>query len=436
MDLKCIKFAIIAMGMAAILSAPIHSTAQHNSAPTTSTSSALPEISVGPIDMTEEKTESAQPDAVATPHTKIDDRLATYSKINVLPIIPITRHYYSFDETEGKRAQDTLSGQDAYLMGENIRRATGFLDSGILLNGRNDFVNLGCLDIAGNDFTLAAWIKPRAVVEENYRIIIAKERAFTNRNRFRFYLGDRNLLGFAMSDEKNRDRLLVESPKEMIETNRWTHVAVTRYGPHFTLLVNGEIVAEKTVHGTLLHQNQVDMRIGASYPRTGSHKAFRPFEGLIDEVLIQQGAIFSMDLQKRVQQDKKYGWRKFAEWSPIQVEMYWKPWTAQAGEYVNEAGKYEMFFHQLQGHGSLEIRGLKAWSGAQDEIPIESKDDRFYHYTFQIEEAPDTFLITSQMRMQERHDSMGEVLIRRLGEDGDVPGTNKKADADSKQAQE
>ena len=145
----------------------------------------------------------------------------------------------------------------------------------LLNNGENSWVNIGDMDIAGNQITLEALIYIENFSSVN---IVSKHMGFEDVNYlFRFKT-------FELTTYKNGNRgetqfFKLEVPFNF-NLNQWYHVAATYNGALMKYYVNGCKVAEMEANGNLV-QNNFDTAIGNRSERTNEQ-----FFGWMDEVRI------------------------------------------------------------------------------------------------------------------------------------------------------
>lgn len=153
------------------------------------------------------------------------------------------------------------------------------------------YVGAGALPIP-QSFTVEAWVKPSASGQGTYRIILAEDRYGQGANQFRLQVEPSNRVSFLMTDAGAQDGGLWTSIEDYqlrsttsLPADAWTHVAVTKSGTAFTLLING--VAESTYQATqdLVHGGGLPFRIGGRVAADGTSPD-STFDGLIDEVRV------------------------------------------------------------------------------------------------------------------------------------------------------
>jgi hypothetical protein len=148
------------------------------------------------------------------------------------------------------------------------------------------YVNVGALAIPAN-FTIEAWVRPTAFAADQY--IVAKDRSGQGQGQCRLSVDATGKVYFVMSDAGGSDHDLYNGSYELISPaslplGTWSHVAVTKSGASFALVVNGVEVDTATADAAFVYGGPaVSFRIGARVATNGTD-ASGSFEGAIDEV--------------------------------------------------------------------------------------------------------------------------------------------------------
>jgi hypothetical protein len=149
----------------------------------------------------------------------------------------------------------------------------------------SNYVSAGAVPIP-TDFTIEAWIYPTATTGETY--IVAEDEDGESAQQFRFGLVMGGQLFFLMSDGAGSTHGLYGSSYSLLSsgpvpTNAWTHVAVTKDGADFALLIGGTEAAYFMATAAFSSDANVGLRV-AGRVATDGHSLEGGFQGTIDEV--------------------------------------------------------------------------------------------------------------------------------------------------------
>ncbi|MFH1725245.1 MAG: LamG-like jellyroll fold domain-containing protein [Elusimicrobiota bacterium] len=182
--------------------------------------------------------------------------------------------YWRFDEGAGTAAADAIGGNDGTIHG--AAWTAGMAGS--------------ALDLSGNEFTLEAWIKPRAV-NGDYRSIIAKM-GWDDTSRWSYHLAvtDRGGLHVNFANEHGWSFAL-SSREASIQAGVWQHVAATYDGGILRLYIDGVEAASREAGGGP-RQNDYPVSIGRWYAGDPNQ-----FAGAIDDAAVYGAALSAEELR-------------------------------------------------------------------------------------------------------------------------------------------
>lgn len=176
-------------------------------------------------------------------------------------------------------------GADAVIPDASLDAPVPHAGFAVSLSG-NAYVAAGTVTIP-TDFTLEAWVFPKSAQGETY--IAAKDQRNQGNGQFRLGLLPGGKLFFLMTDSGGDDHGLYDGEYKLtspaaVPLSRWSHVAVTKAGATFTLLIDGAAVATRAADASFTHgAASRAFRIGARIAPNGSG-ADGSFDGDVDQV--------------------------------------------------------------------------------------------------------------------------------------------------------
>lgn len=204
---------------------------------------------------------------------------------------------YLFDDPSATQAVDTSgNGLHGDFMGSNIHIGPGLHGNGIVLNGTDDFINVGdhdVLDFRGS-YTLMAWVNYRRT-DEFRAELMEKGGAYWLNVRLNERDGSDDTQqaragGFfdPCSGKQSTYHFRVDSPAPVAE-GTWTHLASTYNGSRLKIYVNGELVNSLSVKRPVC-VNDNPLAVGAKYvPANNSNMNF--VAGMLDDVRVYDNAL-------------------------------------------------------------------------------------------------------------------------------------------------
>jgi len=239
--------------------------------------------------------------------------------------------WWSFDEGEGRRVKDTISGAADEIRG-NYWYAEGVKGSCLKLDGYTTHMVRSAEKAPrlGDSFTVEAWVAPQTY-PWNWTGIVDQER--DHREGFFFGISADGNVGLGVVTVSDGQWVMCIS-RERIEPLKWSHIAATYDGGgEMAVYINGQKSGEFSSDeygwgwmGHLKRTGDVDLWLGRShrkmYPKGTEREPSRRelskmvFDGLIDEVKIHRGAMDEeqiLEAYKAVQPEVKQPlkWRRF-----------------------------------------------------------------------------------------------------------------------------
>ena len=203
---------------------------------------------------------------------------------------------YSFDEGIGSTANDASgNGNDGSLVG--AAWAPGFFGNALMFDGVSDHVDIGTLDVPGNELTISFWMKAASFDNAGAKFIskaqgpLLQDQFWTVGTIFSF---GQMKLAFRLRTSDGTTSTFTQVTGG-IETGVWTYVTATYDGSFMTLYKNGNGLGGLTKSGVIATDSLVPVWIGNSPAGLGSLEAF---DGIIDEVRIYNRALNQSEIQQ------------------------------------------------------------------------------------------------------------------------------------------
>lgn len=211
--------------------------------------------------------------------------------------LPQPLAHYTFDD--GSARDVSGHGHDGIVNG--ARPFNGIYGQSLSFDGRNDFVNLGGLDVDSEQVTLMAWMlaytfrvhdariisKSTGTGGDDHILMLSTFRQHGYRLRFRLKTDD----GFATKT--------YIAPLGQLDAGEWVHVAATYDGRQMKLYKNGQEVGSTSKTGRVAVDPDISMWIGRN------PDGQRPFHGLLDDVRIYDRALTAEQIRAAMEETSK-----------------------------------------------------------------------------------------------------------------------------------
>jgi len=256
--------------------------------------------------------------------------------------------HWKFDEGSGTIAADSSGkGRDGTISGAEWT-SPGWDGTGYCLDfdGQgSDRVSLGTFDVAGDAISIACWFKADNLdTPGNDPRMISKAIGGNNEEHWFMVSSSRQsgikVLRFRLKTDGTTDEIKADTTTGTIELDVWIHVAVTWDGSTMRIYKNGVEVGSLAKGGTLSTDSTVKVAIGNQPAGTGGD---RPFDGLIDEVLICDRAMSAAQVQDLVKGITP-SWAKARDPIPADGAIYEDTWASLSWTSGDDAASHDVYF--------------------------------------------------------------------------------------------
>ncbi len=255
--------------------------------------------------------------------------------------------HWQFDEGSGTIAADSSGkGRDGIVSGADWT-SPGWDGTGYCLDfdGQGgDRVSLGTFNVTGKAISIACWFKADNLdTPDNDPRMISKAIGGSNEEHLFMVSSSRQsgvkVLRFRLKTDGTTGEIKADTTTGTIEIDVWIHVAVTWDGEMMRIYKNGVEVGSLAKSGTLSTDSTAGVAIG-NQPTTGDD---RPFEGLIDEVLICDRAM-SVGQVKDLVNGIIPSWKKAREPVPADGAIYEDTWVNLTWSPGDTAASHDVYF--------------------------------------------------------------------------------------------
>jgi hypothetical protein len=199
--------------------------------------------------------------------------------------------HWPFDEGAGTTAADVSGNGHTGTLTNGATWATGVLSNAVSLDGVNDYVDVGAIDIAGNAMTLAGWFNSNHLAITTYHDgrIISKATGTAEADHYwmlsTIRSGSKSRLRFRLKTGGVTDTLIASSGN--LTENQWFHAAAVYDGVTMKLYLDGTLVGTRSKAGSIAVGGNVSVWIGGN----PTDPSVRPWQGAIDDVRIYDRAL-------------------------------------------------------------------------------------------------------------------------------------------------
>jgi hypothetical protein len=201
--------------------------------------------------------------------------------------------FWKFDEGSGTTISDSSGNGNTGGLGSGLASpgwVPGKIGSALSFDGSDDYASVPdspSLNITGNQFSISAWVNPRAQANPFADIVSMRSGLLTQYFLWENWDSTTRQVDFA-TGLYNGTNVFVSSPK-FHPLNQWYQVAAVYNGTRLRLFVDGNLEIDQRVTGNLLPLN-MPVTIGFT-PSFNFH-----FNGTIDDVRIYNRALSPNDM--------------------------------------------------------------------------------------------------------------------------------------------
>ena len=194
--------------------------------------------------------------------------------------------YWPLDESSGYVAYEQVSSYNGQLYkGPTWEPNSGQINGALIFDGRDDYVNLGKINVSGKAVSFAFWVYPKNLSNITDARFLSKATGVSEKGHYWMVSSfgkDGSALRFRLKTSKGSTKTLI-SPKGLLKENKWQHVAATYDGKRMRIYLNGSEIVSTSKSGSLTSGN-ANAALGNQPSGAGS----RPFDGKLDDVRIYQ----------------------------------------------------------------------------------------------------------------------------------------------------
>ena len=237
----------------------------------------------------------------------------------------VPQDYISWWKFEADANDETGTNNGTLTNGASTAYNSGRQGQVLVLDGLNDYVDVGNFDIVGSGLTISAWIKSDNLIDQSR--IISKTISSTEQDHY-WMLGTYDSSGMKLRFRVKTDgttTTLVASTGTLPQ-GQWIHVVGVYDGNDMILYKDGAEVGRTAKTGSVSTNNGVAVNIGRN---PDGHE----FEGLIDDMMIFGRALSVPEISAIYQAgNQSAGWTSVCD-----MVGYWKLDELVSGDYEDSA---------------------------------------------------------------------------------------------------
>ncbi len=208
-----------------------------------------------------------------------------------ITVTPSIFAHWPFDEGTGTTAADVSGNGYNGTLSNGAAWTTGKLANAVSLDGVNDYVDVGMIDVAGNAISLAGWCNSSHLAITTYHDgrIISKATGTAETDHYwmvsTIKSGSKSRLRFRLKAGGSTTTLIASSGD--LTENQWFHAAAVYDGVTMKLYLDGALVGTRSKAGSIAVGGNVPVWIGGN----PTDPSVRPWQGAIDDVRIYDRAL-------------------------------------------------------------------------------------------------------------------------------------------------
>ncbi|MGF1655564.1 MAG: DUF4350 domain-containing protein [Verrucomicrobiales bacterium] len=200
-----------------------------------------------------------------------------------------------FEESEGAIAVNSVAPDFSGTL-SNAAREPGIVGNAVGFNGVNSTIQIPVFETPYSQLTISAWMRWEGASTFDARIISRATNTSANTHIWALGPHDNGRLRARLTTGSSTTEMF--TPNGTISPNEWHHVVLRYTGTQLEILVDGEMVANTPVTGTIPNAPSTPIALGNQPAGAGD----RPFHGLIDQVRIYSRALDELEILTLLQE--------------------------------------------------------------------------------------------------------------------------------------